>query len=63
MPTTEHVKHTKGQELSEGQSPLESEVRKPTPKAAGTRMGIWQDWRGSTTGKGRRRRRQMRDGS
>ena len=62
MPITEHVKQTIEQKSSEGQTPLGNVVRKRTPKAAGTRMGIWQDWRGSTTGKGRHRRGQMRDG-
>lgn len=62
MPITEHMKQTIEQKSSEGQSPLGNVVRKATPKAAGTRVGILQDWRGATSGKMRRRRNQMRDG-
>lgn len=60
MPIIEQVKQTIGQGSSEGRSPLESVVRKP--KAAGTRVGILQDWRGATSEKTPHRRNQMRDG-
>jgi hypothetical protein len=60
MPITEHMKQTIEQKSSEGQSPLGNVVRKP--KAAGTRVGILQDWRGATSEKTRRRRNQKRDG-
>lgn len=59
MPT-EYAKQTIEQKSSDGQSQLENVVRKP--KAAGTRVGILQDWRGATSGKARRRRNQKRDG-
>lgn len=60
MPITEHVKQTIGHDASE--KPAATAVRKPTSKAAGTRMGIFQDWReGLATGKARRHC-QVRDG-
>ena len=63
MPTMEQVKQTIGHDGTEGQTPAATALRKPTSKAAGTRMGIFQDWReGSTTGKARRHCPTLRDG-
>lgn len=58
----EQVKQTVGHDGTETPKPATA-MRKPTPKAAGTRMGIFQDWReGSSTGKARRHSQTLRDG-
>ena len=52
MPITEQTKQTIEDDEKDSHIPT---VRKPASKAAGTRMGIFQDWReGSTTEKARR---------
>lgn len=61
MPVTEQVKQTIGHDASE--KPTVTAARKLMRKTAGTRMGIFQDWReGSTTGKARRHCQTLRDG-
>ncbi len=61
MAATKQVVETIGHDVKD--TPTATVVRKPTSKAAGTRMGIFQDWReGSTTGKGRRHCHTLRDG-
>jgi hypothetical protein len=63
MPITEQVKQTIGHDGTESRKPAATTLRKPTAKAAGTRMGIFQDWReGSTTGQARRQCQTLRDG-
>jgi hypothetical protein len=63
MPVTEQLKQTIGHEGTDAQKPAATATRKPAAKAAGTRMGIFQDWReGSTTGKARRQCQTLRDG-
>jgi hypothetical protein len=62
MPISKQKKQTIEQDSPKGRSPLANALRKPTPKAAGTRVGTLQDWRGATSGKTRRGRNQMRDG-
>jgi hypothetical protein len=62
MPITEQTKQTIGHDETEAQNPPATALRKPAVKAAGTRMGIFQDWReGSTTEKAQRRA-PLRDG-
>lgn len=62
MPITENMKHTIAGKLAAEQNPLA--LRKSAPKAAGTRIGVLQDWRqGSTSEKTERRHGQvLRDG-
>ena len=62
MPITEQVKQTIGNTGTDAQKSAAIAMRKPTPKAAGTRMGIFQDWREGSTGKARRHCHTLRDG-
>lgn len=63
MPITEQMKQTSGHEGTNSQTSLTMALQKPAAKAAGTRVGILQDWReGLTSGKAPRRRNTLRDG-
>lgn len=62
MPTTEQMKQTIGHDESEAQNEPATALRKPAVKAAGTRMGIFQDWREGSTLEKARRRQALRDG-
>lgn len=51
MPLT-NMRQTIEQEVVKARTPLAALLRKPTSKAPGTRIGILQDWRGASNGKG-----------
>ncbi|HEU4713662.1 MAG TPA: hypothetical protein VFS76_19000 [Pyrinomonadaceae bacterium] len=62
MPLT-NMKQTIEQEATKARTPLASLLRKPTAKAPGTRIGILENWRGSSNGKGPGRHgKTLRDG-
>ena len=53
MPLT-NMKQTIGQDSTEARTPLATTLRKLNSKAPGTRIGILENWRGSSNGKGPR---------
>ena len=62
MPSTEQTKQTIGHGETEAQNPPATALRKPAVKAAGTRMGIFRDWREGATLEKAQRRQALRDG-
>ena len=62
MPLT-NMKQTIEQEATKARTPLAALLRKFASKAPGTRIGILQDWRGASNGKGAGRvGKTLRDG-
>lgn len=63
MPLTNQTKQTIGHDSTNAGSPLATTLRKPMLKAFGTRVGILQDWRAASNGKGPGRHgKTLRDG-
>ena len=52
MRPTNNMKQTIGQDTTETPRPLAIVLRKSRSKAPGTRIGILQNWRGTSDGKG-----------
>lgn len=63
MPLTNQTKQTIGNDSTNAGNSLATTLRRPAPKAFGTRVGILQDWRAGANGKGPGRHgKSVRDG-